>query len=120
MAAAPSKGLKFEIDGLKFAFGIVDGADFGDILVLAKEKHQGANDYSWISQSQLNELTYKGEPTNAEIQAWCAEALAQANRVLAKDFPVGGVTNPTTPKEKVEVWVMGLMFDNTTNQIRVK
>lgn len=117
MAAAPNKGLMFEIDGVKIVYGVLSAGDFGDILVLAVGKGVGSNDYSWKSQFQLMDLTYEGEPSDAKIQEFCNKSLAEVNKILARDFPAGGVANPTTPKEKVEAWVMGLRFDSTTNQI---
>jgi hypothetical protein len=117
MAAAPNKGLFFEIKGVKIAYGVLNAGDFGDILVLAIGKGVGSNDYSWSSQFQLDDLIYNRAPTDAEILAFCEKSLAEANRILAREFPIGGVVNPSTPKEKIEAWVMGLRFDASTNQI---
>lgn len=117
MAAAPNKGLFFEIDGVKIAYGVLNAGDFGDILVLAVGNGAGSNDYSWKSQFQLDDLTYAGVPSDAKIQEFCDKSLAEVNRILAREFPIGEVPNPSTPKEKVEAWVMGLRFDATTNQI---
>ena len=117
MAAAPSKGLKFEIDGLKFVYGIYGDVEFGDILMLAIEKSVGSNDYKWASQSLFMDLMYHGEPSDEKIAEFCQKSLAEVNKILARDFPVGEVTNPTTAKEKVEAWLGSLRFDSSTNQI---
>lgn len=120
MAAAPSSGLKFEINGLKFVYGVYGDVEFGDILMLAIEKSTGSNDYRWASQHLLQDLTYYGDPSNEKINEFCQKSLAEVNKILARDFPVGGVVNPSTPKEKINAWVAGLMFDSATNQIKSK
>ena len=120
MAAAPTSGLKFEIDGLKFVYGIYADVEFGDILMLAIEKGASSNDYKWASQFLFMDLMYYGEPSDEKIAEFCQKSLAEVNKILARDFPVGEVPNPVTAKEKVQAFVMGLRFDSTTNQIKRK
>ena len=120
MASAPSVGLKFEINGLKIVYGMLSDAEYGDMLVLAVERGIGANNYSWKSQFLIRDLIHAGEPSDEKINKFCSDSLAEANFVLARDFPLGGVSNPKTPTEKVQAFVLGLQFDPTTNQIKRK
>jgi hypothetical protein len=117
MAAAPTTGLRFEINGIKIVYGTLTDAEYGEMLILAIERGVGANNYSWKSQFLFDDLMHGGEPSDAKIADFCARSLAEANQILSTEFPAGGVVSPSTPRQKVDAWVGSLRFDSSTNQI---
>lgn len=115
MAARPIKGLIFNEAGYEFVLGLISDVEMGLVLVFAKQKSAGVNDYEWIKQSRVDELTYNNpEPTDVEVVMWVNEFKNGANEKLKQLFgtPVGN-----SIADRINRYLAQITYDLTSKQI---